>query len=323
MIISASRRTDIPAFFSDWFMERVKQGYFYQMNPFNPKQIKGYSLAPDDVDAIGFFTKNPGPFLKHLSYLDSHGYPYFFHVTLNNYPQVFEPNLPSVEERIAVFQELSNRIGSAKVIWRYDPIIISSLTPMDYHLEAVAYLAKSLRGYTERVYISWLDFYTKVNRRLKLITEKQEIEFTDLTQPEYHEQLFEFAAKIQRIFTDRGIQVFTCAEAIDFKSVGIEPGSCIDGNLIKDLFNIKKSLKKDTCQRKECRCVKAVDVGIYNTCNFKCAYCYANSNEQIIERNLQRYNQTGPLLIGDYDGKVEIIREKQLTLFDCSHLFQF
>ncbi|MGE5583879.1 MAG: DUF1848 domain-containing protein [Bacillota bacterium] len=308
----------MPAFFGDWFMERVRQGFFYQVNPYNSGLIKGYSLAPEDVDAIGFFTKNPRPFLKHLDALDGFGYRYYFHFTLNGYPAVFEPNLPPLNERIETFQELSRRIGRNRIIWRYDPIIISSVTGEDYHLEMMARIAEQLRGFTDRVYISLLDFYAKVKKNFKIINQNEGISFIDLAAAEYRDRRLEFMVRIREIAAGNEMLVLSCAEKADLREAGIEKGSCIDGKLIRELWKIEKEFPKDPNQRKECFCAKAVDLGAYNTCSFKCAYCYANAGKELIESNLRRHRMDGALLIGDYSAEVEIVKDrerKQLPLF--------
>jgi hypothetical protein len=158
MIISASRRTDIPAFYSDWFMNRVREGYFYRVNPFNSNQISGFSLKPEDVDAICFWTKNPRPLKQHLDELDERGLNYYFQFTLNPYDQTFEPHVPSLEERIATFQELAGHIGPQRVVWRYDPVILSSDTPVPWHQEQVEQIAAQLKSATRRMVFSFCDF---------------------------------------------------------------------------------------------------------------------------------------------------------------------
>jgi len=158
MIISASRRTDIPAFFSNWFMNRVREGYFYSVNPFNSNQITKVSLESPDVDAICFWTKNPRPLIKHLIELENLGLNYYFQFTLNPYGKEFEPGLPSLEKRIATFRALSGQIGQERVVWRYDPVILSNATPVEWHLERADFIASSLSGRTDRLVFSFCDF---------------------------------------------------------------------------------------------------------------------------------------------------------------------
>ncbi len=314
MIISASRRTDIPAFFGDWFIKRIEEGFFYNINPFNPRQVKGYSLLPQDVDAIVFWTKNPQPFIKHLDYLDQRGYNYYFQYTLNDYPKIFEPHVPPVHERIETFIELSKRIGKGKVIWRYDPIVISSLTPPEYHLQKMTSLSSRLNGHTERLMISFLEFYSKVQNRVKKMETEYGCKFTDLTGDEHRQELLELAEKIKEIAHKNGLQVFSCAETVDLDKIGIERGSCIDGKLIKTLFSIQKRYRKDPNQRKECLCVESVDMGVYNTCQFQCSYCYANFSEKMIRQNLQKHFPDSSSLINRYSDDVIIVKDKAGTV---------
>lgn len=297
MIISASRRTDIPAFFGEWFINRINEGFCRSVNPFNPGQVKRVSLQPEDVDVIVFWSKNPAPFVKHLDYLDSKGYRYYFQFTLNDYPAVFEPNVPSVEERIAGFITLSRKIGAPKVVWRYDPIVISSITPVEYHLKRISALAGRLKGCTERLVISFMDFYTKLDGRLKKLEAEEGITFHDITAPEGRDSLEQLACGIKTICDAEGIEVFSCAEKTDLEGTGIKHGSCIDGELINRLFNTGKVFRRDGNQRKECLCAASTDIGAYNTCKFQCSYCYANFSGKSIHKNLERYSVKGDSLI--------------------------
>lgn len=315
MIISASRRTDIPAFFGDWFLHRIKEGFFYSVNPMNPKQVRAVSLKPQDVDAIVFWTKNPRPFIKHLSFLDERGYRYYFHFTLNDYPRLLEPRVPRVEERIEAFRELSRLLGRKRVIWRYDPIIISSLTPEQYHLEKINALAESLEGCTERLVISFVHYYAKVQKRLRPLAEKHRLRFTDPARWEFP-RLLDFAAAIGRIGRDQGLQVFTCAQDLDLQEAGIQRGSCVDGTLINALFNARVPVKKDPHQRPECLCAVSVDVGVYNTCPFQCAYCYANYSEKAVTHNLAHHHVQSPVLVDRYLEGVNVEKSYlQMSLF--------
>ncbi|HHT27052.1 MAG TPA: DUF1848 domain-containing protein, partial [Firmicutes bacterium] len=167
MIISVSRRTDIPAFFSDWFMAQVRAGYCFVPNPMRPSQVSKVSLLPEDVECMVFWSKSPAPLLRHLPELDARGFKYYFLFTLNGYPRILEPYLPDTSMLINSFVELAQTIGPAKVIWRYDPIIISAATPYQYHVQHFAYLAQELRGSTERVVVSIFDWYPFLKNRLQ------------------------------------------------------------------------------------------------------------------------------------------------------------
>ena len=305
MIISASRRTDIPKFFSEWFMRRVKEGFFYSKNPFNPSDVKRVSLLPEDVDAVVFWSKDPAPLLEHLGELDSMGYRYYFQFTLNDYPRTFEPNVPPLKDRMTTFRRLADRIGPSRVIWRYDPIILSVLTPLDYHIGRIAGIAKSLEGFTERLVISFLDLYARVRRRMAISGEFSGLGILDISQFGGKETLLDFGAQVSQIAAVHDMDVSTCSEPVDLSSVGIQPGACVDGALIGRLLAKSGKLPssmaffgKDPGQRPECLCVRSVDMGAYNTCRHGCVYCYANYSPSAVEKNLARHRLDGPWLIG-------------------------
>lgn len=306
MIISASRRTDIPAFFGEWFSNRIKAGYFYRINPYNPNQVKGFSLHPQDVDAFVFWTKNPRPFFKYLDLIEGMGFNYLFHFTLNDYPSIFEPGVPSVLQRLNAFKELSDRVGPKRIIWRYDPVVLSSLTPVAYHIEKVARLARELSGSTERLVISFLDFYSKVRRKLNQLTTTKGILFQDWFSAENIGTLDNFATRITAIAKDNRIHIFTCSEAVNLRKYGILPGSCIDGALLDEVFGFGRNWKRDPSQRENCRCAVSVDMGVYDTCKFGCVYCYANTNSRTALKNDQRHFPDSPALIGGYNGDIKI-----------------
>lgn len=294
MIISASRRTDIPAFYSEWLINRIKEGYFYRVNPFNPRQIKKISLLPDDVDVFVFWSKNPEPLIKQLSYLDLKNYLYYFQFTLNDYPKVFEPGLPVVASRIETFKRLSNRLGAGRIVWRYDPVIISDITPIEYHIKKFELLARQLSEYTLRVTISFVNFYKKVERRWKNL----DMDFIDTAMTEAHESVKRVAENFKKIADDYGLEITSCAEKPGLEKWGIKPGSCIDINLINREFGIKLNVPKDRNQRENCLCVKSVDMGMYNTCKHQCSYCYANFSRKTIEANMAKHDIQSPVLIG-------------------------
>jgi len=306
MIISASRRTDIPAFYSEWFMKRIREGYFYRVNPFNSNQVSGFSLKPEDVDAICFWTKNPAPLMKHLDELDELGLRYYFQFTLNPYDKVFEPSTPSVDERIATFIELSSRIGSDRVVWRYDPVILSSITPVSWHLEQAEMIAGRLKDATRRLVFSFYDFYGKGQGRLNNALKGTGIILDDITSSEKASQLNELVKGFKAIADKFNLHILSCSEDVDLSTFDIEHGACIDGKLIQELFGGPLSSNKDKNQRQACGCVESVDMGIYNTCHFRCTYCYANFNEGMIESNCLKHYPDSPSLLGRYEGNIEI-----------------
>jgi hypothetical protein len=274
MIISASRRTDIPAFYSRWFFNRLKAKYVDVANPFNPNQVRRVNLKPEDVDAIVFWTRNSRPILKYLSEIDRLGYGYYFLYTITGYPKELEENLPSLEAAIRTFKELSNRIGPKRVIWRYDPIILSSITDREYHRHNFERIASGLSGHTKRVIISFVDIYKKVRRKIRKLSDEKGIEWYDIES----QNAAKLAADLKEIAGSHGFEIQSCAEDIDLSSSGIIPGKCIDNELINVLFDLNLPYKKDPHQRKRCLCTRSVDIGAYDTCGYRCVYCYANSS---------------------------------------------
>lgn len=296
MIISASRRTDVPAFYGEWFMRRIRAGSFLSVNPFNPAQAKVCSLAPDAVEALVFWTKDPQPFLPHLSELDDRGHRYVFLFTLNDYP-LFEPGLRPLAERVASFRELGERLGSRRVAWRYDPIIVSSATPSAYHRERVAVLAEALRGSTDRLIVSFADYYGKVERRLATLTAHTGITFTDIAAAEQRQELLSLMTDIVCSATAAGMTVQTCAEAADLTAAGVTRGACIDGAWLQRALDLAAPPPRDRNQRSACLCAAAVDVGAYNTCGFGCLYCYANHSPASTAANRRRHDPDHPALL--------------------------
>jgi hypothetical protein len=269
VIISASRRTDLPAWFGGWVTERLREGFFQSVNPFRPSHVRTVSLKPEDVTAFVFWSKDPQPFLPVLDQLDERGYRYYFQFTVNDYP-VFEPNMRSLKERLTTFQRLSDRLGPARVLWRYDPIILSNITPLGYHLDRIDTLAGHLQGHTERLTISFLDFYRKTKKRLAVLEKKQGITCFDV---DWNEHLADFCRDLQALAGSYGLRLVSCCEP---HAIGMQAGACIDGELLQRVFGIDKLFAKDKHQRTGCGCAQAVDMGRYGTCASGCLYCYAN-----------------------------------------------
>lgn len=270
MIISASRRTDIPAFYAEEFMQAIRAGYFDYSNPYFPSQKKRIPFSAKDIDVIVFWTKNPKPLMKFLPELDQKGYKYYFQFTLNDYPRSIEPGINPIAERLQTFIDLSKKIGKDKIIWRYDPIIISKITPMEFHLRKIEFLAKRLKNHTNQLVISFVDFYKKALKSLN------SIDAIDVASDLNIKELRQIAEIVSKQGKMNSMEVATCSEKVDLINFGIRHGSCIDGTLIQKLFSISKNFPKDKNQRKECNCVQSLDIGQYNTCKYNCTYCYAN-----------------------------------------------
>ncbi|AVP65199.1 DUF1848 domain-containing protein [Clostridium sporogenes] len=298
MILSVSRRTDIPAFYSEWFFNRVKEGFALVRNPFNTKQISRINLSPKVIDCIVFWTKNPKKMIKRLDEIKE--YNYYFQFTLNSYDKTLEKNLPKKKYLINTFIELSQKIGKDKVIWRYDPIILTDKFTKEYHYKWFEYLAKTLSPYTNKCIISFLDLYKKTEHNLKKIN----------VLPLNKDDMIGLADKFSKIASKYNLIIETCSEEIELSKVNINHGKCIDDTLISHIIGEKLYIDKDPNQRKICGCVKSIDIGAYNTCNHDCLYCYANFNREMVEKNMLKYSPKSPLLFGNLYGDEQIIDRK-------------
>ena len=303
MIISASRRTDIPAFYPEWFINRIHEGYALVQNPMNPKQISRIPLNSEVVDAIVFWTKNPYNIIKYLDELEE--YNYYFLFTITCFDQSIEPGVPDKNIVVDTFRKLSDLIGSEKVIWRYDPIFFTDRFDYNYHIEFFKNTARKLRGKTRKCIISFLDLYRKCENNMR------EIDFRQLTVDEVHK----FSAAIARIACDNNIILETCAENYNLQDYGIKPAKCIDNELISRIAGKKLQVKKDRNQRDLCNCVKSVDIGTYNTCIHNCLYCYANLNKQLAMGNFKRHDPNSPLLSGQIPPNANITERRVKSLF--------
>lgn len=295
MIISASRRTDIPAFYGEWFMNRLREGFCLVANPFNPANVSHVSLLPEDVDVIVFWSKNPRPFLSHLDDLDRTGFRYYFLFTVNSYPKSLEPNLPPLDERIRTFRKLSRRLGQSYVVWRYDPIILSRKMDAAYHLNSFRMIAESLADTTERVVLSFVDFYRKTERRLVRVEAETGDAFCRAPFP--HAEFEILVRGLVSVAAQYNLEIQTCAEDPCLEDLGIVPGKCIDDELIRRVFGIAVSSKKDPGQRKECRCVVSKDIGATDSCLHGCEYCYSTVSVAVARARAARHNPSSPVLI--------------------------
>ena len=312
MIISASRRTDIPSYYSEWMINRLKEKYVFVRNPMNIHQVSKIDLSPDVVDAIVFWTKNPTPMLPYLDQLKD--YTYYFQFTLSAYGPDVEKNLPSKNKIIIpTFQQLSKEIGKERVIWRYDPIFFSKQYTMEYHCKYFEVLASKLGDYTEKCTVSFMDMYRNTERNVKPL---------DIVKDTYEKQT-ELLQRFVEISNKYGLYIDTCAEVNDFRNIGVEHSHCIDRERIERIGGFRLDVDKDTNQRAECGCVASIDIGAYNTCKNGCLYCYANYSTNTVEKNFGMHNPKSPLLFGEIDStdvikerKVKSLINNQMNLFD-------
>ncbi len=288
MVLSVSRRTDIPNYYSEWFYNRIKDGYLYVRNPMNAHQVSKIQLSSEVVDCIVFWTKNPEPMFSRLEDLDA--YKYYFQFTLTGFGNDIERNIPHKKEHmIPIFQKLAEKIGREKVIWRYDPIFFTDRYTPEYHLKAFEQIAGALNGYTSKCVVSFVDIYAKNKKNMSAVN--------SFSLPE--KDLVTFAAQIAVIAKNHGIKTASCAEVIDLSACGIEHNCCIDRELIQQIIGYKIKANKDKNQRKKCGCMESIDIGTYNTCKNGCAYCYANYSQESVLKNCRLYDINSPLLCGN------------------------
>ena len=329
VIISASRSTDIPAFYAKWFFNRLEKGYCAWYNPFN--QQKMY-ISFANCKVVVFWTKNPEPIIPYLHELDKRGIHYYFQVTLNDYvKEGFEPEVHNLEERVSTFKRLSEMIGHERVIWRFDPLITTqSLSPRDL-LTKIWHLGNMLKGFTDKLVFSFVDVkaYRKVQNNLVKETNyftKEDVETAEMNEDQ-RQEIIDGLVKIRDKWKEQGwdITLATCAEAFDYDSYGIEHNRCIDGELMEQIFGEDRELVyylhtgklpeptlfgempplpeksknlKDKGQRKVCGCMVSKDIGMYNTCRHFCVYCYANTSKELVQKNAAKHNDESESIIG-------------------------
>lgn len=296
MILSASRRTDIPCYYSEWFMNRIRAGYVLTRNPINHAQISRLPLSPDIVDCIVFWTKDAVNMLPHLDELDSFGYNYYFQFTLTPYGKDIEQNLRSKADIEDTFIELSKRIGKECVVWRYDPIILNDDLDIEYHKTEFFRMCKKLSTFTDVVTVSYVDMYSKLK--------------TSLIRPITSGEIAELSGYIGLIAKKCGLRIVVCCENDDLMKFGIEQSSCIDKDRVEKVCGCTLYIKTDKNQRQGCGCVESIDIGAYNTCMNGCVYCYANGSFVTTNRRFKSHEPESELLIGAVNDGEKIIYRK-------------
>jgi hypothetical protein len=302
MILQTGMRTDIPAFYSKWFLNRIKEGYVLVRNPYNPSSVTKFRINPDVVDLIAFCTKNPAPMLKHLDVLKPYGQYWF--VTITPYGKEIEPNVPDKKQVIEDFKLLSKSVGIDCVGWRYDPIFITDKYSLNFHLETFEKMASQLCGYTNTCVISFIDLYKKVLRNF----------------PQARSVTKEERVKIGKSFAEigkkYGITIKACAEGDELKPYGVDCDGCLTKSTYEKALNTKINLPKRKGQRSQCACFFGNDIGSYDTCKHLCKYCYANTNSNAVLQNAKLHNPNSPFLIGTHQAGDKITNARQESFID-------
>lgn len=303
MIINTGMRTDIPAFYSEWLMNRIHEGFVYVRNPYYMLQVSRYDLSPEVVDCLAFCTKNPHPMLKYLDELKEK-YNMFWFVTITPYGEDIEPNVPSLDKVISDFKVLSLKLGKNTVALRYDPIFFSEEWTIEKHIRSFEYILKELEGYTEDVTISFLDMYEKVKKNAPNIRPPRPDE----------EQVI--AKEFARIGEKYNMTIHGCCENPNLKDLGIDISGCMSKEIVEKAINMKLNTPKNLSKRlndgkQTCNCVMGNDIGAYNSCMHLCTYCYANLDKELVKQNYKKHNPNSPFLIGEPTNEDRITSSKQ------------
>ncbi|MDD2465097.1 MAG: DUF1848 domain-containing protein [Desulfobulbus sp.] len=302
MIISASRRTDIPALYSLWLLNRLRAGRVLVRNPFNRRQVSDIRLDPTVVDCLVLWTKNPAPLLPHVQEIETLGYPLVVHYTITACEQPLEYGLPSLTKRIAAFRKLAQLLGPERVLWRFDPILLTKPRGVQYCLDQFALLCQALQGLTHQCATSFVSLYAKCRRNLAGV---DILSLDDLAKKE-------LVLQLSAVAIDYGIRLKACCDSFLIKECSIEQAHCIDAVQLGRILGEELEGKKDSGQRPECGCTTSIDIGAYDSCTHGCRYCYANTNHQVAVRNYAAHDPDSPLLIGHLQGD-ETIRKRDMV----------
>ncbi len=302
MIINTGQRTDIPAFYADWFVNRLKAGFVLVRNPYNPRSVTRYRLSPEVVDLIGFCTKNPAPMLPHMDLLRPYGQ--YWYVTITPYGKEIEPGVPDKREVLDSFRRLSDIVGPDRMGWRYDPVFISGEYPAERHMKAFEYMAQTLSGYTRTAVISFVDLYEKTKRNFPEV------------RPVTAEQRLQLGKAFVEIAGQYGMTVRPCGEGDELAPFGADCSGCMTVAMYEQALGRRLKVPKTAPARKECACYLGGDIGAYNTCGHLCRYCYANYDAATVRKNLAAHDPESPLLIGRLEPGDQVHEAKQESWID-------
>lgn len=309
MILNTGSRTDIPAFYSTWFYNRIREGYVLVRNPYYPLQVSKYLLKSELIDAMVFCSKNPAPMLEELSLLSA--FDTFWFVTITPYGRDIEPYVPLKEQVISAFQSLSGRVGRKRISWRYDPVFIAEQYSVSWHTEQFRRMADALSGYTEQCVVSFIDLYEKTKRNFPGVR--------SVTSGEKEALIDAFS----RTAEQTGLQIHLCCEDAWLVRSHVDASGCLSKEVLEQAIGCRLNVPRRKGIRAECDCLLGADIGAYNTCGHGCLYCYANYDRATVRRNMSMHNPSSPLLIGtvsehDVIKQAEQVswKDRQLSLFD-------
>lgn len=290
MIVSASYRTDIPAFYGDWFMRRLTAGYCRVVNPYGGRPYR-VALDRDAVDGFVFWTRNAAPFLDRLNDIGRAGFPFIVQMTITGYPRILEASVPDAGQSAALLRTIARRFGPRVAVWRYDPVLLTSLTEADWHVDNFAGLAESLRGFTDEVVVSFTDFYAKTTAHLRAAAEVQGFTWRD---PAAEEKRV-LTKRLAAIAADSGMTLTLCVEP-DLLDEGIDAARCVDAIRLSDVAG-RPLAAREKGNRPGCACAESRDIGAYDSCVQGCVYCYAVRSPAAARRRLKTHDCEGEFLI--------------------------
>ena len=302
MILNTGSRTDIPAFYSEWFANRLREGFCLVRNPYNPSLVTRYRLDPSVVDVLSFCSKNP---LSMLAYQDLlKPYRQFWHVTITPYGRDIEPHVPPAAQVLETFRRLSEAVGKNSVVWRYDPVFISKDYSVDFHIRAFRQMARTLHGYTGQCVVSFIDLYEKTMRNFPGVRR--------VTSQQQEALIAAFAETAQ----ENHMQIHLCCESASLARPGVDADGCFSQSVLEKSLHIHLQIPKTARARSACPCLLGADIGAYNTCSHGCLYCYANYDAESVCRNRLRHDPSSPMLIGHLRPEDTVREAEQRSFLD-------
>lgn len=304
MFINVGGRTDITNYYSEWLMNRIREGYVLSRNPLFPNKVYRYRLSPDVVDCIIFCTKNPAPMLDKIDEVRSKGFHVFFYVTITSYGKDIEPGVPDYHDVMETFKKLSDIVGKNNVGWRYDPVFISEKYTVEHHLKCFEEMTRELAPYTSFCIFSFVELYKKLS-----------FTFPELRAVSDEEKniLLSEMGKIARRYN---VRLQTCGDGNDYSKYGIARSGCITAPIMERAIGQELKAVKSQPSRKGCGCLPNNDIGAYDTCPNGCRYCYATKDPALAIKNYRRHNPLSPLLIGELTEADEVIEAKQVSFLE-------
>jgi hypothetical protein len=308
MILNTGSRTDIPAFFAPWLLNRIREGYVLVRNPYRPDWITRYRIDPAVVDAIVFCSKNPRPLLPYLSELAP--FRTYWHMTITPYGKDIEPRVPSVQQALATFKSLSLAVGKNAIAWRYDPVLLSGQYTLEFHVRAFKAMAQALHDYTGDCVVSFIDLYEKTKRNFPGVRA--------VSPEEQHTLIHNFA----KAACEAGMIIHLCHESPSLEEPNVDAKGCFTKEILEKALSIRLRPPVQKTARPGCPCLLGADIGAYNTCLHGCLYCYANYDQSSVHRNRQLHDPASPLLIGHvqkgdtiHDADQKSWLDPEMTLF--------